>query len=112
MVETDVQSFVERKIKMPSFGAESASHLTELHPNLKKVLNEVIKHWDCQIIDGKRTLAEQVKNVAKGVSKTMESKHLPGADGLGHAVDVMPYPYDWKSPRSMLLLALCAALQR
>lgn len=29
--------------------------------------------------------------VERGVSQTMNSNHLPKADGLGHAVDLVPY---------------------
>lgn len=75
---------------MPNFGAASRSHLAEVHPDLQRLFNFVIKHWDCSIIDGRRTIEEQRKNVAKGVSKTMRSKHLEG-----RAVDAMPYPFDW-----------------
>lgn len=77
------------------FGAASRAHLAELHPQLQRVMQFVIQHWDCQILDGARTIEEQRKNVAKGVSKTMASKHLPGPDGKARAVDVMPYPFDW-----------------
>lgn len=50
---------------------------------------------DHSIIDGVRTVAEQQKNIAKGVSKTMDSKHLPQADGVSHALDMMPFPVEW-----------------
>lgn len=75
---------------MPRFGAESRAHLAEAKPPLQEIYNEAIKHWDCKILDVRRTLEEQRKNVAKGVSKTMASKHLDGS-----AVDAMPYPVDW-----------------
>lgn len=80
---------------MPKFGATSRSNLAECHPDLQKLFNKVIEGWDCSIIDGKRTIEEQRKNVAKGVSQTMDSKHLPQGDGTSHAADVMPYPFDW-----------------
>jgi peptidoglycan L-alanyl-D-glutamate endopeptidase CwlK len=80
---------------MPEFGAASLIVLEELHPELKKLFLEVIKVWDCQLIDGARSVAEQTKNVAKGVSKTMESRHIPDETGKANACDAMPYPYDW-----------------
>jgi hypothetical protein len=56
----------------------------------------VVAHYDHSVNDGCRTVEEQRKNVAKGVSKTMASKHLPQADGKCHATDSMPYPaVDW-----------------
>lgn len=82
---------------MPSFGKTSAANLAECDPRLQKLFNFVIKHWDCSIIDGARTIEEQRKNVAKGVSKTMHSKHLPDAKGKSRAVDAMPYPFNWQA---------------
>lgn len=40
---------------------------------------------DFMIVDGVRTLEEQKRNMAKGFSKTMKSKHL-----LGRAIDFAP----------------------
>lgn len=77
---------------MPQFGVESLKALAECHPDLQRLFEEVVTHVDCKIIDGARTIEEQQKNVAKGVSKTMDSKHLPQSDGKSHAVDVVPYP--------------------
>ncbi len=83
---------------MPKYSLNSIANLSEAHPKLQKVFYEVIKHWDCTIIDGKRTRTEQEKNVARGVSKTMHSKHLEQEDGFSHAVDVGPYPVNWNDP--------------
>ena len=80
---------------MPAFGSVSRANLAECDPRLVLLFNEVIKYWDCTVIDGARTVAEQKKNVAKGVSKTMDSKHLRQANGFSHAADVAPYPVDW-----------------
>jgi hypothetical protein len=81
---------------MPKFGTLSTANLSECHADLVKLFNEVIKHRDCQIIDGGRTYDEQVKNVAKGVSQTMNSLHVISATRRKSlAVDVMPYPFDW-----------------
>lgn len=44
------------------------------------------------IVDTMRTPDEQLANIAKGVSWTMNSKHLPQpSDGLALAIDVAPY---------------------
>lgn len=75
---------------MPKFGKLSTEHLAGVHPKLQQIYNKAIELWDCTIIDGFRTIEEQRKNVAKGVSKTMYSKHLGGK-----AIDAMPYPIDW-----------------
>lgn len=77
---------------MSTFSAVSAANLAECHDDLQRLFTAVVKRWDCSVIDGARTLLEQQKNVAKGVSQTMESKHLPQVDGKSHAADVVPYP--------------------
>ncbi len=80
---------------MSVFGTTSQRNLAEAHHDLQRLFNFVIQYWDCSVIDGARTVAEQRQNVLKGVSKTMNSMHLPQADGTAHAVDVMPFPFDW-----------------
>ena len=80
---------------MPKYGPASLANLEQVHPELIRLANEVIKHFDNTVVDGIRTMAEQEKNLAKGVSQTMNSKHLPQADGLSHAIDIMPYPVQW-----------------
>lgn len=87
---------------MPKFGKVSESNLLVVHPDLVDVMRFVVKHWDCTVTDGVRTIAEQELNIARGVSQTMNSKHLPRNDrgkldpnGLAWAVDVMPYPVTW-----------------
>lgn len=77
---------------MPSFSASSLSRLATTHPDLQKVFHEVIKHWDCTILEGERIAEQQRANVAKGVSKTMDSEHLHRP---ARAVDVAPYPLRW-----------------
>lgn len=87
---------------MPKFGRVSENNLQLVHPDLVKVFRFVIKHWDCTVTDGIRTIEEQKRNIKVGVSQTMDSKHLPrdeqgklDPNGKAWAVDVMPYPVDW-----------------
>ena len=80
---------------MPKYSDRSQINLIECHPDLQRLFREVIKHWDNQIIDGRRSIEQQKINVSKGVSKTMNSKHLAQEDGKSWAVDSMPFPYDW-----------------
>jgi len=80
---------------MPAFGAESRANYAELERDLQRICDIAIKGWDCKIIDGGRTMAEQIKNVAKGVSQTLASKHLLNKDGKSEAMDIMPFPFDW-----------------
>jgi len=82
---------------MPFFSALSVQRLSQAHPQLQRLFMEVIKHHDCKILESVRTREQQALNVAKGVSKTMNSKHVPPDDAedgwLSLAVDVVPYPF-------------------
>lgn len=75
---------------MPAFSGKSAARLAEVDPRLQEVFNEVIKHFDCTILEGLRSPERQAQLVADGKSKTLDSKHLKGL-----AVDAAPYPVDW-----------------
>lgn len=80
---------------MYKFSKRSLEKLQSCHPDIQKVMHEVIKHTDCTIIEGVRSKETQEEYVRTGKSKTMNSKHLPQADGKSHAVDVMAYPMAW-----------------
>ncbi|MBO9331873.1 M15 family peptidase [Achromobacter xylosoxidans] len=70
----------------------SLSRLAGVHPDLVEVVKLAIQRTavDFTVVEGVRTLAQQREYVAKGASQTMNSYHLPQADGLGHAVDLAP----------------------
>lgn len=74
-------------------GAGSLKELTGVHPRLVDVVQRAIKisPVDFGVHDGLRTEAEQREYVKRGVSQTMNSMHRKQADGLGHAVDLVPY---------------------
>lgn len=81
---------------MNFFSRTSDAHLAGCHPDLARLHHAVLSVVDHSVVDGVRTLDEQKTNVAKGVSKTLDSKHLPQSDGLSHATDSVPYPPpDW-----------------
>ena len=79
---------------MPSFGERSLVQLETCHPSLILLFTEVIKYWDCTIIEGKRTLEQQQLDLLTGASKTLNSKHIT-VNGVSMAVDVSPYPIKW-----------------
>lgn len=86
-----------------TFGATSRKNLEGVHPDLVRLHEAVLAVFDHSITDGARTRAEQEKNVARGVSKTMESLHLPQDDGLSHATDSVPFPVpDWNAVQKAL----------
>ncbi|RSE96903.1 M15 family metallopeptidase [Achromobacter aegrifaciens] len=70
----------------------SLKRLVGVHPDLVAVVKLANERTlvDFTVIEGARTLAQQRENVAKGVSQTMASYHLPQVDGLAHAVDLAP----------------------
>ena len=72
-------------------GKRSLSRLKGLHPDLVAVVKKAIEitEQDFMVGEGMRTLERQRQLVARGASKTMNSRHL-----TGHAVDIHPYPYD------------------
>ena len=74
-------------------GTRSRAELKGVHPDMDKVVRRAIKitRQDFTVHDGIRTLREQKRYVKKGVSKTLNSKHLKQKDGYGHAVDLVPY---------------------
>lgn len=76
-------------------GKRSMDNLIGVNADLAKVVKRAIEltAQDFTVIDGLRTKTEQRKLVARGVSRTMNSRHL-----TGHAVDIIPFPIpqDWK----------------
>jgi len=56
-------------------------------------MQEVVKHFDCTILEGSRTEERQKELIAEGKSKTMKSKHLRSPS---LAIDCVPYPVDWE----------------
>jgi len=90
---------------MPSFGKRSKENLQGVHPDIISVLDEAIKYFDFSVLEGVRTLERQKGLYALGKSHTLNSKHLRQLDGYSHAVDVAPYPINWKDKRRFAYLA-------
>ena len=67
--------------------ARSESNLKGVDERLVKVIRRALEvgSADFAVIEGLRTIEQQRENVRKGVSKTMDSRHL-----TGHAVDILP----------------------
>lgn len=85
---------------MPTFANKSKAELRTCHPDLQKLFNEVIKHYDCTILEGKRSCERQYELFRQGKSKldgiNKKSKHqVTDEEPLSKAVDVVPYPIDW-----------------
>jgi len=69
------------------------------------IAEAVLKVHDCTIVYGIRTMEAQKKLVAAGLSKTLNSKHLPDAEGWSHAIDIAPYPIDWEDEKRFYYFA-------
>lgn len=80
---------------MPNFGRASLTQLTTCHHDLQRLFSRVVEYWDCQVLEGKRSEAQQRINVANGASRTMDSKHVYPVGAPSLAVDVAPYPVKW-----------------
>ena len=89
---------------MPRFGRESKERLNTCESNLQKVFNEVIKHVDCSVLEGHREKDRQNKLYEEGKTKV---KYPSGRHNRqpSSAVDVTPYPVDWKDRERQTLFA-------
>ncbi len=79
------------------FSKKSLDRMKGVHPDLVKVMKLAISRSpiDFTVLEGLRTKERQQELVAKGASKTMNSRHL-----TGHAIDVAPLlngqvSWDW-----------------
>lgn len=94
---------------MYKFSSKSVAKLHQCHPDLQILFSHVIKYFDCTVVHGHRTPDEQYKLYEKGRTKpgnivtykngtTNPSRHnfIPST-----AVDVVPYPIDWKDTDRM-----------
>lgn len=79
---------------MSEFSSVSTLRLETCHPDLQRLFNEVVKHYDCSILCGHRGEADQNAAFDSGNSPLQypDSLHnkMPSL-----AVDVAPYPIDW-----------------
>ena len=89
---------------MPHFGRKSKERLNTCDSNLQKVFNEVIKHVDCSVLEGHREKDRQNKLFEEGKTKV---KYPDGRHNRqpSSAVDVTPYPVDWKDRERQTLFA-------
>lgn len=74
----------------PSQWRRSEGNLKQVHPDLVKIYRRAVEmaELDPVVTCGARTVAQQRVLVAKGASKTMNSRHIPGRDGLSKAIDI------------------------
>ena len=89
---------------MPRFGRKSKERLNTCDNKLKQVFNEVIKHVDCSVLEGHRSKDRQNKLYEEGKTKVRypDGRHNRQPSS---AVDVTPYPVDWKDRERQTLFA-------
>tara|TARA_Y100000401_G_scaffold47601_1_gene36746 strand:+ start:2400 stop:2792 length:393 start_codon:yes stop_codon:yes gene_type:complete len=89
---------------MYKFGKRSREALATCHPDLQKVLNEVIKYVDCSVLEGHRSAERQDKLFEEGKTKVKYPNGRHNASP-SRAVDVTPYPIDWDDRERQTLFA-------
>ncbi len=74
-------------------GDKSLANLQQVHESLVDAVHIAIRvsAVDFGVHEGVRSMRRQREYVARGVSKTMDSKHMIQADDFAHAVDLVPY---------------------
>ena len=84
---------------MPHFSERSLANLNTCHPDIVTVCRVLIKRFDCTILEGLRSHKRQDKLFEQGRTqvKWPNSKHnVTEPDDLSMAVDMAPYPINWK----------------
>lgn len=95
---------------MFKFSQKSLNNLQGVKPELVKVVKRALElsPVDFGVREGLRTVEQQRENVRKGVSQTMNSKHI-----TGDAVDLYPsvLPVGWQTNPKVWLPVLNAVKQ-
>ena len=89
---------------MPAFSKKSQTRLNSCHPDLRRVFEFVVQHFDCSILEGARLEDRQNFLFSEGKSKLEypDSSHntMPS-----NGVDAVPYPVDWDDRERFSLFA-------
>jgi len=101
---------------MPSFSTNSIRRLDTCHPDLKIIFEQVVRLYDCSILEGHRSAArqEELYQDQKTQVRYPNSKHNSEPS---MACDVAPYPVNWSTAgktigRYYYLAALVEALSK
>ena len=89
---------------MPRFGRRSKERLATCEKDLQMVFNEVIKYVDCSVLEGHRSGERQDKLYDEGKTKVRYPNGRHNSNP-SLAVDVTPYPVDWKDRERQTLFA-------
>ena len=89
---------------MPKFGRKSRERLATCESDLQMLFKEVIRYVDCSILEGHRGQDRQDSLYEEGKTKVKYPRGRHNASP-SRAVDVVPYPVDWKDRERMTLFA-------
>ena len=89
---------------MAKFGKTSKKRLGTCEKDLQRLFEEVVKHFDCSVLEGHRGQEKQDKYFNEGKSKVKYPKGRHNASP-SMAVDVVPYPIDWHDRERFHLFA-------
>lgn len=89
---------------MPKFSSKSLDRLAECEIPIQRLMLKAIEKVDFSILCGYRGKVEQDSAFKKGTSKLKfpNSKHNKNPS---HAVDIAPYPLNWKDINSFIQLS-------
>lgn len=93
---------------MPNFSRKSKEILFTCVEDLQVIMNDVIKITDIKILSGKRGEEEQNDLFRRGLSQKEfpNSRHNSEVnDALSEAVDIAPYPVNWKDTEKFYYVA-------
>ena len=89
---------------MARFGRKSKERLATCEGDLQMLFKEVIRYVDCSILEGHRGQDRQDSLYEEGKTKVKYPRGRHNASP-SRAVDVVPYPVDWKDRERMTLFA-------
>jgi len=89
---------------MPKFGTSSKLRLTTCHPDIRAIMNAVIKRIDFSIISGHRNEEQQTAAHAAGMSQVEWPDSTHNTDP-SEGIDVAPFPIAWDDRERFTLLA-------
>ena len=79
-------------------GARSGGQLATCHHDIQIVSGDLLEYFDHSVFEGARTIEGQIQYILRGVTKVIDSKHIP-RDAEGNydptvpciAIDTLPY---------------------
>ena len=83
---------------MNKWSKASQERLRMAHPDLQKLCRVVLQIHDCSVICARRGPDEQNEAYRAGKSK-LQYPHSPHNKVPARAVDLAPYPLDWKNTK-------------